>query len=208
MPQEVSGEMPHETSDERQRLRQFVYLLVIAIAAANSLAGITTVTVLYSPARPWPRHPVHTPMFSANDRSRWCTVWSLVERGTYQIDEIIEHRGWDTIDKGRFQEHFYSSKPPFLSTIVAGLYWLLKRGFGLDLLSHTHETVQVILLIVNWLPWIVSLALLAAMGEKYARSDWSRIFLVVAAAAGTFLTTFLTTLNNHTVAAASVVFAL
>ena len=28
------------------------------------------------------------PLLSANDRSRWCTVWSLVERHTYQIDEI------------------------------------------------------------------------------------------------------------------------
>ena len=28
------------------------------------------------------------PLLSANDRSRWCTVWSLVERHTFQIDEI------------------------------------------------------------------------------------------------------------------------
>jgi hypothetical protein len=208
MRDEMSHEIPDEPSGQRQGLRRFVYLLVIAVAGANALASIMTVTLLYSPARFWPRHPVHTPFFSANDRSRWCTVWSLVERGTYQIDEIIEHRGWDTIDKGRFQDHFYSSKPPFLSTIVAGLYWLLKRGLGFDLLARTHETVQVILLIVNWVPWIVSLVLLAAIGERYARSDWSRVFLVVAAAAGTFLSTFLTTLNNHTVAAVSVVFAL
>ncbi|HEY3969216.1 MAG TPA: hypothetical protein VGM05_31990 [Planctomycetaceae bacterium] len=194
--------------DAPQRVRRFVYLLVIGVAAANALASLATTTVLYSPARPWPKHPVHTPLFSANDRSRWCTVWSLVERGTYQIDEIIEHRGWDTIDKGRYKDHFYSSKPPFLSTIVAGPYWLLKHGFGLDLLTRTHETVQILLLIVNGIPWIISLVLLAAIGERYARSDWSRFFLIVAAAAGTFLTTFLTTLNNHSVAAASVVFAI
>jgi hypothetical protein len=75
-------------------------------------------------------------------------------------------------------------------------------------LTRTHETVQVILLVVNWLPWIVALALLAALAERYARTDWSRVFLVIAAAGGTFLTTFLTTLNNHTIAACSVVFAL
>ena len=196
------------TSDA-QRLRRFVYLLVIALAAGNGLANILTVTVLYSPARPWPKHsPPHSPMFSANDRSRWCTVWSLVERGTYQIDEIIQQRGWNTIDKGRFQDHFYSSKPPFLSTIVAGIYWTVKRTTGLDLVENTHETVQVILLIINWLPWIIALALLAAIGERYARSDWSRMYLIVASAGGTFLTTFLTTFNNHTIAACSVVFAL
>ena len=191
-----------------QRLRRYVYLLVIAVAAGSALANILTVTVLYSPARPWPKHPVHSPMFGANDRSRWSTVWSLVERGTYQIDEIIQTPGWNTIDKGRFHDHFYSSKPPFLSTIVAGLYGVLKHAFGFDLLAKTHETVQVILLIVNWLPWVVALALMAAIGERYARTDWSRVFLVIAAAGGTFLTTFLTTFNNHTVAAVSVVFAL
>jgi hypothetical protein len=191
------------------RLRRFVYALVIAVAAGQGLASILTATMLYSPARAWPKNrPPHTPLFSANDRSRWCTVWSLVERGTYQIDEIIEVRGWNTIDKGRHNDHFYSSKPPFLSTIVAGLYWALKHALGLDLLKQTHETVQIILLFVNWLPWIVALVLLAAIGERYARSDWSRIFLIIAAAGGTFLTTFLTTLNNHTVAAWSVVFAL
>src|SRR6266704_3362502 len=93
-------------ADTRQ-LRRFVYLLVIALAAGNALASVLTTTVLYSPAKAWPKNrPPHTPIFSANDRSRWCTVWSLVERGTYQIDEIIKVRGWNTIDKGRHNDHF------------------------------------------------------------------------------------------------------
>ncbi|MBI3863598.1 MAG: hypothetical protein HY290_17040 [Planctomycetia bacterium] len=193
---------------ETERLRRFAYVLIIAAAAATSLSAIFTTTRLYSPARPWPKHPIHTPLFSANDTSRWCTVWSLVERGTYQIDEIAERPGWRTIDMGRHEGHFYSSKPPFLSTIVAGLYWCLKHAFGMDLLTRTHETVQVILLLINWAPWIAALVLLAAIGERYAQSDWSKLFLVVTVASGTFLTTFLTTLNNHSIAAVSVVFAL
>jgi hypothetical protein len=198
------------TPDEGQKLRRFVYLVVIAFAAASGFASITTTTLQYHPVRnnPWPKHPIHSPLLSANDRSRWCTVWSLVERGTYQIDEIIEQRGWNTIDKGRFKDHFYSSKPPFLSTIVAGIYWLLKRTAGLDLLSQTHETVHVILLITNLIPWIIALGLLATIVDRYAKTDWSKIFLIVGAATGTLLTTFLTTLNNHTIAAASIVFAL
>jgi hypothetical protein len=55
---------------------------------------------------------------------------------------------------------------------------------------------------------MVALALLAALVERFGRSDWSRLFVVIAAAFGTFLTTFLTTFNNHTVAATSVVFAI
>lgn len=189
-------------------VRRWLYLLVIVVAAAQGLAAILTASQTYSPAR-WPKkRPPHSPMFSANDRSRWTTVWSLAERGTYQIDEIIKQPGWDTIDKVRFQEHFYSSKPPLLSTIVAGVYWLLKQTFGLDLVTKTHETVHAILLLVNWVPWIVALGLIAAMVERYGQTDWSRLFVVVTAALGTFLTPFLITFNNHNVAASSVVFAL
>ncbi len=190
------------------RLRRYLYLLVIALTAGNGLAQILTATVLYSPTK-WPKNrPPHSPMFGANDRSRWVTVWSLVERRTYQIDEIIQTPGWNTIDKGRFRDHFYSSKPPFLATIVAGFYWTAKHTLKLDLREKTHETVQIILLVINWIPWLVALVLLAAIGERYAQSDWGRMYLVIAAAGGTFLTTFLTTLNNHTIAACSVVFAL
>jgi hypothetical protein len=206
----MSFEAPRQTdlSALSGPTRRWLYLLVILVAAVEGLASILTASVLYSPAR-WPENrPPHTPLFSANDRSRWCTVWSLVERGTYSIDEIIRQPGWDTIDKVRYHDHFYSSKPPLLPTLTAGLYWGLRRAAGLDLLARTHETVHAILLVVNWLPWIVALTLLAALVERYGQSDWSRLFVVIAAAFGTFLTTFLTTFNNHTVAATSVVFAL
>ncbi|MGQ0636217.1 MAG: hypothetical protein ACT4QC_16510 [Planctomycetaceae bacterium] len=189
-------------------VRRWLYVLVIAVAAAQGLAHILTTTVQYSPAR-WPENrPPHTPILSANDRSRWCTVWSLVERGTYQIDEIIQQPGWDTIDKVRYGDHFYSSKPPLLPTLVAGLYWGLKRATNLDLLTNTHETVHILLILVNWIPWIAALALLAVLGERHAKSDFTRIFLIVAAAWGTLLATFLVTFNNHTPAANCLVFSL
>ena len=59
----------------------------------------------------------------ANDISRWCTVWSLLERGTYVIDECP----WqiETQDKVLREpkqtggsspgKHFYSSKPALLA---------------------------------------------------------------------------------------------
>ena len=64
------------------------------------------------------------PFLSANDRSRWMTIRSLVEHGTYEIDEIVGQPTWDTIDmvqhRGRDGElHLYSSKPP-LSGHAAG----------------------------------------------------------------------------------------
>lgn len=189
------------------RIRRFVYILVLAIVAGQGVANILTATVLYDPAR-WPENrPPHTPLFSANDRSRWCTVWALVERGTFQIDEIIAHPGWDTIDKVRADGHFYSSKPALLPVVTAAFYWLLKHTTGLNLLTQTHATVHALLLIVNWLPMLASLVVLAAIAERYAQTDWSRYFLVLTGAFGTLLTPFLVTLNNHNIAAASVLFA-
>lgn len=191
------------------RQRWFTYLLIIAVAAVNGLADIVSRGVMHPPSTGFSLpNPLQSPIFGANDRSRWCTVWSLVERGTYQIDDIVQLPEWDTIDKGRFRDHFYSSKPPFVATIVAGPYYLLKRWGGFDLLMKPHRTAPVILLIVNWVPWVISVLLMAAMIDRYARSDASRIFTVVAATGGTFLTTFLVTLNNHTLAACGVVFAL
>lgn len=174
-------------------LRRFVYFLIIGTAAAMGLSAILTMP---------------EPLQSANDRSRWCTVWSLVERGTYTIDEIIKVPGWDSIDKVRYRDHFYSTKPPLYPTIVAGGYWVLKRTAGLDLLRNTHTTVAVLMIVFNWLPWVACLILLAALVDRYARTDWSRIFVVFAAAYGTFLTPFLITFNNHTLAAICLTFAI
>lgn len=198
--------------------RQFLYVLVIAAAAGQALGALLTTDRYYTPAAPagtaqgWPKKaPAATPMFSANDRSRWCTVWALVHEGTYQIDKIVTRPGWNTIDKVQIvdsvqkKEHFYSSKPPLLATMVAGLYWGLNEIFGFDLYEQPYETIYVILIIINWLPMIVGLALLAMMVERYAETDASRILVIIAAAFATFWTPFLVTFNNHTVAIVSVI---
>lgn len=195
-------------ADATRSLRQCVYGLIITAAIATQFVHIVTLTKLYNPKDPWPKNPIHTPMMGANDRSRWCTVWSLAERGTFQIDEIIRQRGWNTIDKVLKDGHFYSSKPPLLTVGVAGLYWGLKRITGQDLLQQTHGVVQTILLLINLLPFAISMVLLTRIVERHARHDLTRIFIVFAAAFATFLTTFLSTFNNHTVAANCVLWSL
>ncbi|NOX55330.1 MAG: hypothetical protein GXP27_13015 [Planctomycetes bacterium] len=188
---------PAGRADSNQPIRHSVYGLLLVIYAAIAAAAIVA-------ARP---------LLSANDRSRWCTVWSLVERGTYQIDEIDSKRikgkrRWATIDKVKHEGHFYSSKPPLLPTIVAGLYWVIKHTTGMNLLDHTEAVTRSILLLINWLPMMVALVLLVRLIERYVVDDWARLYLTAAAAFGTLLTPFLITFNNHTVAATSLVFAL
>ncbi len=190
----VSGaDETRQIGDEAGRFRRrLIYGLLIAISSAVLTAAILNAS----------------PLQSANDRSRWCTVWSLVERGTYRIDSIAKMPAWSTIDKVRHEGHFYSSKPPLYPTLVAGIYWCVKSVTGLDLFLETNQTTRVILLLVNLLPFVAALVILAAFVERYAQTDSARFFVVGCAGFATLLTPFLVTLNNHTVAAISVVFAL
>jgi hypothetical protein len=192
---------------------RFIAACIIAIAAGLGLAQIVTLDVPYLASR-WPdKQPPDVAFFSANDRSRWCTVWSLVHRGTYQIDEIMQRPGWDSIDKVKVDGHFYSTKPALYPTLVAGLYRLGQyrvgqSTLGLDLDRHPHETIRVLLGIVNLVPWIVALIAFAALLERLSSDVTVRTVVLLTAAFGTFLSPFLITLNNHTPAAVSAMFTL
>ncbi len=78
---------------------------------------------------------------SANDISRWCTVWSLLERGTYVIDDcpwqietqdkvLREPKTGGALPTGK---HFYSSKPALLPTLIAGILYPARIATGVPL---------------------------------------------------------------------------
>jgi hypothetical protein len=172
----------------------------------------------------WPKdRPRPMPTHGANDRSRWATIRALVEESTYVIGHqdigpapseykdrgIVAKDGWGTIDKVRDPEthDFYSSKPPLLPTLLAGECWILKK-FGLSIVDDRWIVMRVVLLTVNALPWLFYLLFLARLVECFGTTDWGRIFVMAAACFGTLITPFLNTLNNHTIAACFVLFAL
>jgi hypothetical protein len=89
----------------------------------------------------------------ANDISRWCTVWSLLERGTYQIDECPwQYKTQDKVKKPdpfatvapgqTAPEHFYSSKPPLLPTLIAGILYPIHRITGVPLDREVTQARQ------------------------------------------------------------------
>ena len=113
----------------RSDARRFVAMLIITAATSSRRA-----------------HPAPAGFMTANDISRWCTVWSLLERGTYAIDECP----WqvDTQDKVERPpkrrggaapgwqpdvKHFYSSKPALISTMIAGMLYPARRITGVPL---------------------------------------------------------------------------
>jgi hypothetical protein len=192
--------------DRLARLRWGVYLILIAIAVGNMTGRLLAVNSADRSG------PLARPLLSANDRSRWLTVRSLVEAGTYAIEKFEGEQNWDTIDMVQHrgtdgQLHLYSSKPPLLATLIAGEYWLIHRVTGWTLGDHPYEIDRFVLLTVNVLPLVLMYFLLAKLVERFGTTDWGRIYVMAAATLGTFLTTFAVVLNNHVVAAVSVAVA-
>ncbi|MEK6236598.1 MAG: hypothetical protein N2C14_17965 [Planctomycetales bacterium] len=211
-----------QDSEESRRasLRWSVYWLLIFISAGsmvgrilavNSVDAIKLEQRLYKQGRKdWRQQ---RPFLSANDRSRWCTIRALVEKGTYSIDEIESQPGWDTIDKVYHKQvfpegRFYSSKPPLFPTLLAGEYYVIHKLTGATLGTHPHAIGRLMLITTNVIPLIIVFYLLAHWVERFGTTDWGRIFVMACAAMGTFLTTFAVTLNNHLPAVDSAAIAL
>ena len=185
-----------------------VYLLIVTCTASM----IGRIASVRAPTR-------ETPMLSANDRSRWCTIRALVEDGTYAIDRLVairhpetNRRFWRSIDMVRHRgpdnrEHYYSSKPPLLPTLMAGQYWLIRTVTGADLGDHPFFVMRTMLVITNVLPLLVYFLVLWGLVRQIADSEHTVLFTMAAATHATFLTTFAVTLNNHLVAAICVLLA-
>jgi len=192
--------IPSRGGEQAVGARSLDYILIAVTAGA--------VLALIFLARAEPdSHGVALPMHGVNDRSRWQTIYSLAERGTYNIDETP----WpETIDRVRMHGHFYSSKPPLLETLLAGEYLLLKKlSFGHLSFRNSPETViRTMVALANLVPLVIFLGLFSRLLDRLAPDRWIRAYAMAAAALGTFLTGFSITLNNHTIAACSFFFAL
>jgi hypothetical protein len=94
--------MTDPSPNDRTQLRWSVYFVLIAISAGSMIGrtlSVDSVDLLSAQRQLWQRGErrwIMRPFLSGNDRSRWCTVRSLVEFGTYEIDQVIFEPG--TID--------------------------------------------------------------------------------------------------------------
>jgi hypothetical protein len=254
----MTEELLAKVPNPRSQVRQFVGMLVIGVASAQILGFTLKVPSL----------------LEVNDISRWCTVWSLLERGSYAIDDCPwQHRTQDKVKRpdklteptaetpwlkrleyqlaptswkqGETQKRTYSSKPPLLPTLIAGLIYPFRQATGVPLGAlrteprnprNIEERVRVwpgvnvtlrrtqeggkpiewpvyvyyfkpILILMNVLPFFLTLVLYARFLDRHADNDWAWFFSLFAVAWGTLLFAFAQTLNNHSVAASSAFFA-
>ncbi len=144
------------------------------------------------------------PISSANDKSRWSTVWSLNSAKGYIIDETP----YPTIDKVKRGDHFYSSKPALLPTLIAGLVWTMSLMTGATLPENEDFIVRFVLVLINLIPFAWLLVLYSRLLQRLGYEMSTLLYCLCAAALGTYLTAYSVTLNNHTLAAIGTFFAL
>ena len=144
------------------------------------------------------------PVSSANDASRWNTVWSLTHAKGY----IIDDSPYPTVDKVKRDGHYYSSKPALMPTFLAGVAWVLKVTAGWTLPENAAIINRSILLLVNIFPFSAFLVFYSRYLHRSGVNLGAAIFCLGAAAFGTYLTAYSVTLNNHTQAAWAAFFAL
>lgn len=144
------------------------------------------------------------PIIGMNDASRWSTAWAISIGQGYAID----FTPYDTCDKVFRDGHYYSSKPAFMPGVVG----LMLKGMTFNnLFPFTHYKgmyVRIILLILNVVPLLLLVYLYDRLLERWKVSPSVRLFCLVAAALGTYVTAYSTTLNNHTQAAWATFFSL
>jgi hypothetical protein len=99
-----------------------------------------------------------------------------------------------------------------LATLYAGPYWVVYKianAFreegepAITLGTHPYEIGRGLLILFNVVPMVIYLVLLGWLLDRFGTTDWGPVFIMAAAALGTFLTTFAVTLNNHLPAAVS-----
>lgn len=162
---------------------------------------------------------------SPNDSSRWNTVYYLVEHGTYEYlpsanpewamrdtssgeISLTEAPVLWTIDMICVDGKMYSSKPPLLPTVLAGLAWMTQTVTGETFHENPWFIQRTLLLVTQVLPFVVMLVLIRRHVWRATESPFARHFAVAVACFGTLLTPWLLTLNNHVIAAATGMIAL
>ena len=178
---------------------RFLGWFMIALATIMQLSRIVSVTAPHG----------ELPFLSANDRSRWCAIAALTQEGRWEIDkylEILDSKGkskiWNTIDMVRHRgedgvEHSYSSKPPLLTLMYAAICKPITIVCGKTLTDDPFLIGRLTMIVANLVPLVLWWLWLQRWIERNVVDAWVRWIVLNMALWGTFLTSFVATLNNH-----------
>jgi hypothetical protein len=149
---------------------------------------------------------------SWNDGSRLASVESLVERGTFCIDESVflhpppDRRVYDphnqllqkgTLDKLFIHGHWYSDKPPLVSLPLAAVYRLLMLGGAPAPSARPDVFAWIITVLLSGTGYAVAVGAMGILGERAGlRGPW-RWGWLLAFALATVLPAYTRSANSH-----------
>jgi hypothetical protein len=130
--------------------------------------------------------------------SRYATIESLVDHGTYYIDRSRYVR---TIDKMKVGDHYISSKPPLLATIGAGVYWVYENLTGKTIARYEGDVVRTVSFWMGAVPHLIFLIYFYRLCRLLFRRQLS-VMVAMAGACFAYLGVgYATLINNHSPAA-------
>ena len=158
----------------------------------------------------WKTIPKRYP-FSWNDESRIATIEALVENPDNIPRFAIDYTtyGWWTGDKIFDGKHFYSTKPPVLSVLGAGIYYILHNWFNMDYSKPAHEgwiyfTLTLFLMVV---PTSITIALFYDLMRRLGIMKIHAVLLTATVAVGSLMLPYTTVFNNHVFAGSCIFIA-
>ena len=137
---------------------------------------------------------------SVNPASRYATMESLVERGTWTIDDSSLR----TVDKVQIDGRFYSSKPPLMVALMTPAYWLVRQVQGFGFAEDSYRTARAMRVLVGVVPWFFGILAWLALIRR-CEDDLLRLWAGIAVAGGSLMTAYASHLDNHTVATAALI---
>jgi hypothetical protein len=139
----------------------------------------------------------HCAPMTWNDESRMATVQSVVESGSFVIDQTDFAR---TGDKVFINGHFYSDKPPLPAVLGAAVYFPLYQ-LGLRLHAGASLPYFLITLLTVSLFWILGTLACFASLRFTGMDPERRLLAALALGLGSIYFSWSTTFNNHELAA-------
>ena len=133
------------------------------------------------------------------ETSRYSTVESVLERGTFAIEDSF----FTTPDKSERNGHFYSDKPPLL-TFGAIAWGRVLKCFGVRYLDGDYyRAVYLTGVLVFILSCLTGWFFYLGLGKRPRMPEGYRIAMSVLSVASTLVLSYAVTLNNQTLCAAS-----
>jgi hypothetical protein len=136
---------------------------------------------------------------SVNPASRYATMESLVERGTWSIDESSLR----TVDKVQVDGRMYSSKPPLMVALMTPAYVVVRAVQGFGFSENAYQTVRAMRLFVAVGPWLIAMFLWLGLVRRLSDDPLIQLWASTAMIAGGLSTAYASHLDNHSVAMAA-----